>query len=50
MNASRIGAAEKMTAQLGPSKFATLYDDLCEQYLAAPPGETFKGQVVLTEK
>lgn len=47
--AAGLVAVNNYTATIGEDRFATVYRELCEQYLAAPPAN-FNGVIVLTEK
>jgi adenylate cyclase len=45
-----LEAIQMFETEFGSSKFTTLYQSLARLYVAEPPGETFDGQIVLSEK
>jgi adenylate cyclase len=45
-----LKATETFEAEFGASKFTSLYQSLARLYVAEPPGDTFDGQIVLSEK
>lgn len=40
----------EMEQRLGPSKLISVYGELCDRYLKAPPASDFDGQINLSEK